>query len=63
MSAGWGVVIEHLTHDDEEQRRHRRHREVRRQAAQEAAPTRVWLRRSPAPAVCARASATAGLAS
>jgi hypothetical protein len=45
------------------QRRHRGHREVRRQAARAAAPRRVWLRRSAAPTVCARASATAGLAS
>ena len=45
------------------QRRHPGHLEVRRQAARAGAPTRVWWRRSAAQTVCARASATAGLAS
>jgi hypothetical protein len=45
------------------QRRHRGHREVRRQAARAAAPRRVWPRRSAAPTVCTRASATAGVPS
>jgi hypothetical protein len=60
MSTGWGVVIEHLTHDDEEQRRHRRHREMRRQTAEASPPRRVWVRRSAARVVCARAAATVG---
>ena len=45
------------------QRRHPDHLEAHRQAAREAAPRRVRWRRSAASTVCARASATAGLAS
>lgn len=60
---GWGVVIEILTHDNDEQRRYRRQRALRREAARgtarRAGPVRTPWSLRPA-AVCTRAYAIAG---